>query len=94
MSKRHVASSMRVRGLLLSYAAASETYTACVQHSGYYVIYANKEMNNKPHLTSWHAWLGFGALIGWIALALVGLLGLHPELAAVLHPPRPFVLCL
>eukprot|EP00927_Polykrikos_kofoidii_P067875 TRINITY_DN63309_c0_g1_i1.p1 TRINITY_DN63309_c0_g1~~TRINITY_DN63309_c0_g1_i1.p1 ORF type:complete len:194 (+),score=25.43 TRINITY_DN63309_c0_g1_i1:70-651(+) len=46
---------------------------------GWYVIWSNKEMASKPHLTSWHSWVGFFALVSWIVLAVVGLLGLHPD---------------
>lgn len=46
---------------------------------GWYYIYRNKELNNRPHLTSLHAKLGVAALLSYISLQLVGLLALHPD---------------
>jgi hypothetical protein len=46
---------------------------------GWYVIYSNKEMNNKQHLTTLHAKLGVVCMLGYIAVGLVGLAGLHPD---------------
>ena len=63
----------------LTQAAPSCDWSRPRCHSGWYVIYSNKNILGKPHLTSWHSWIGFAALIGWIAFALAGALGLHPE---------------
>jgi hypothetical protein len=46
---------------------------------GGYVIYSNKEANNKPHLKSWHGLIGFIALVGYLVLAAVGFFFLSPE---------------
>ncbi|KAJ1448083.1 hypothetical protein M885DRAFT_540403 [Pelagophyceae sp. CCMP2097] len=46
---------------------------------GWYVIYSNKQLFNKPHLTSWHSLVGVYALVGYLVLQVVGLLGLHPD---------------
>ena len=46
---------------------------------GYYVIFSNKEMLEKPHLTSWHAWCGMAALVAYVSLFVIGLGGLHPD---------------
>jgi hypothetical protein len=46
---------------------------------GWYVIYTNKEMKGKPHITTLHAKLGIAALIGYTALAVVGGVFLHPD---------------
>lgn len=46
---------------------------------GWYVIYSNKEMNNKPHLVTLHAKLGVVAMLGYLGLGVVGLLALHPD---------------
>lgn len=46
---------------------------------GWYVIYSNKEILGKAHLTSWHAWIGLACLVAYIKLFLVGLAGLHPD---------------
>ena len=46
---------------------------------GWYVIYSNKEANGKPHLQSWHSWVGIAALAGWVALAIAGAVALHPD---------------
>lgn len=47
---------------------------------GWYVIYSNKQLLGKPHLTSWHAAIGLVALVAYAALFVVGLLGLHPDI--------------
>lgn len=46
---------------------------------GYYVIYSNKEMMNKAHLTSFHAKVGFAGYLGYAFSCLGGLFGLHPD---------------
>jgi len=46
---------------------------------GWYVIYSNKNMMAKPHLTSWHSWFGVLALVTYGALFVIGLGGLHPD---------------
>ena len=50
---------------------------------GWYVIYSNKEVHGKPHLTSWHSWIGVAALLSWVGLALVGLAALHPDFGSM-----------
>ncbi|KAJ8601515.1 hypothetical protein CTAYLR_006727 [Chrysophaeum taylorii] len=47
---------------------------------GWYAIYRNKELFGKPHLTSWHAWLGLAALGAYGLLFAVGLVALHPDI--------------
>ncbi|XP_068213183.1 transmembrane reductase CYB561D2-like [Palaemon carinicauda] len=44
---------------------------AALCHSvGYAVIYYNKEVNNKPHHTSWHGFLGFiVSILFWIQVS-------------------------
>jgi len=49
----------------------------------WYVIYSNKEANQKPHLTSWHSWIGMAALLGYPLLGLVGMVALHPEMGVL-----------
>lgn len=46
---------------------------------GYYVIYTNKEMKGKPHLTSWHGKLGATVMIGYGLVGLFGGVALHPD---------------
>jgi len=46
---------------------------------GWYVIYSNKNMLGKRHLTSWHSWFGVAALVAYALLFVVGLAGLHPD---------------
>jgi hypothetical protein len=46
---------------------------------GYYVIYTNKEMRGKQHLTTTHAQLGAAALAGYLALGIFGSVALHPD---------------
>lgn len=45
----------------------------------WYVIYSNKNMQGKKHLTSVHGKIGVFVLLGNIALALSGALGLNPD---------------
>lgn len=51
--------------------------------AGWYVIYSNKEMLGKQHLTSLHGKLGAASLVSFIILGLVGALGLHPDFGKV-----------
>lgn len=46
---------------------------------GWYVIYSNKELYGKPHLTTPHAKLGVVVMLGYLGLGAVGLLALHPD---------------
>ena len=46
---------------------------------GYYVIWSNKEMLNKEHLTSLHGKLGAASVASFVVLGIVGALGLHPD---------------
>ena len=41
----------------------------------YYVIYSNKESNNKKHLTTIHGKLGIFVMIGYTVLAMGGAVG-------------------
>lgn len=50
---------------------------------GYYVIWSNKEMLNKAHLTSLHGQLGAASVASFVVLGLVGALGLHPDFGKV-----------
>lgn len=45
----------------------------------YYVIYTNKEMAGKPHLTSIHGKLGVAVLLAYFGIGMFGLLALHPD---------------
>ncbi len=45
---------------------------------GWYVIYSNKEMSKKQHVTTLHAKLGVGVLLGYIGLGLFGAVALDP----------------
>lgn len=44
----------------------------------WYVIYSNKEMQNKGHLYTNHGQLGFVVLVGNLGIALFGAVGLNP----------------
>jgi uncharacterized membrane protein len=44
----------------------------------WYVIYSNKNMQGKKHLTSIHGKLGAFVLLGNLSLAVVGIIGLNP----------------
>jgi hypothetical protein len=46
---------------------------------GWYVIHEQKAMLNKKHLTTWHAWFGIAAIVGFGLGALGGAIGLHPD---------------
>lgn len=54
---------------------------AAVAHGlGYAAIYYNKELNNKPHYTSWHGSLGlFTSVLLWLQLS-VGIFVKYPNL--------------
>ena len=54
---------------------------AAVAHSiGYAVIYYNKEINDKPHYTSWHGLMGLvTSVLFWIQLC-VGVFAKYPKL--------------
>lgn len=45
----------------------------------WYVIYSNKTMQGKKHLTSIHGKMGMFVLLGNFAMALSGALGLNPD---------------
>jgi hypothetical protein len=50
----------------------SGCFIACVrQLMGFGAIYGRKEERKKPHLTTWHAWIGIAAL-GWMGLNVLG----------------------
>ena len=51
--------------------------------AGWYVIYSNKEILGKQHLTSLHGKLGAASLVSFIVLGLVGFLGLHPDFGKI-----------
>ncbi|CAB9500063.1 b561 domain-containing protein 2 [Seminavis robusta] len=46
---------------------------------GLYAIYTNKEQMGRPHLTSWHSWIGIAAAVNALCLGLVGSIVLHPD---------------
>jgi hypothetical protein len=46
---------------------------------GLYAIYRNKNNMGRPHLTSWHSWVGISAAISALGLGLVGSIVLHPD---------------
>ena len=46
---------------------------------GWYVIYSNKEMSHKAHVTTLHAKLGVGVLLGYVGLGLFGTVALDPQ---------------
>jgi hypothetical protein len=46
---------------------------------GLYAIYHNKNLNERPHLTSYHSWAGIGVAASCLGLGLVGSLVLHPD---------------
>lgn len=46
---------------------------------GWYVIYTNKEMNKKQHLTTYHAQLGIVVILGYVGLGFAGAVALDPQ---------------
>ena len=46
---------------------------------GWYVIYSNKEMGGKHHLTTLHGKLGVGTLLGYLGVGIFGGVALHPD---------------
>ena len=55
---------------------------ACIVASMYF-IYTNKEIKNKPHLSSWHSLGGAFVVLGYIALFIVGIVALDPDMACI-----------
>lgn len=47
--------------------------------AGWYVIWRQKEMLKKPHLTSWHSWTGVAVSVFFCANVLSALVALHPD---------------
>ena len=45
----------------------------------FYVIYSNKGINHKKHLTTVHGKLGAAVLVGYTGLAIAGAVALHPD---------------
>jgi len=72
LKKRGGYANTKVHGYVMAVALTSAAF-------GYYVIYSNKNILGKIHLTSWHSWIGLFALLSYLSLFLVGLLGLHPD---------------
>jgi len=48
-----------------------------------YFVWTNKNSRDKPHLSSWHALGGAVYFLGFIALFLVGVVALDPDLAFI-----------
>jgi hypothetical protein len=46
---------------------------------GWYVIYSNKELQNKPHLVTLHAQIGVAVLLSFLGLGAVGYIALNPD---------------
>jgi hypothetical protein len=46
---------------------------------GFYVIYTNKESNNKPHFVTAHSIGGLFALVGTTMIGMAGGVLLHPD---------------
>lgn len=49
---------------------------------GIYVIYKNKDIHDKPHFTSTHAWMGIATMTCAFLPAIAGLVFLHPDFGA------------
>lgn len=49
----------------------------------FYVIFSNKSTYNKPHFTTTHGQGGIAILIMYLALAIVGFIGLNPDWGVV-----------
>jgi hypothetical protein len=49
---------------------------------GISVIYKNKDIHNKPHFTSTHAWMGIATMVCAFLPAIAGLVFLHPDFGA------------
>ena len=66
----------KTHGLLFSIAIAVAAF-------GWFVIYSNKEMAGKEHLTTTHSQLGMAVLLGYLGLGLFGGVALHPDWGAL-----------
>eukprot|EP00965_Chrysotila_dentata_P083630 2759252-Pleurochrysis_carterae.AAC.5 len=47
--------------------------------AGWYVIYEQKRMLEKPHNTSWHAWTGLVVIFGFATGTVGSWIALHPD---------------
>jgi hypothetical protein len=55
-----------------------------------YIVWVNKESRGKPHLSSWHALGGAAYLVAFLALFLVGVMALDPDLACFSKSNSPY----
>lgn len=70
------ADNTRFHGYLMGAATALGAFAG-------YVIYSNKEMKAKPHLTTYHGKIGAAVLLGFLGLAIVGYFALSPDWGAL-----------
>mmetsp|Transcript_8105 Transcript_8105/g.8258 ORF Transcript_8105/g.8258 Transcript_8105/m.8258 type:complete len:210 (+) Transcript_8105:18-647(+) len=66
------AENTRIHGYVMSAATLLAAF-------GYYVIYSNKEINHKTHLTTLHGKLGVLVLVNFLCFSIVGGVLLHPD---------------
>lgn len=62
----------KLHGTLMGLAITSAAFA-------WYVIYSNKEMAGKAHLTSIHGKLGAAVMAGYIGLGIFGAVAFHPD---------------
>jgi len=46
---------------------------------GLYAIYHNKNLNGRPHMTSWHSYVGLLSAVSSVGIGLAGGIVLHPD---------------
>ncbi|RKP24395.1 hypothetical protein SYNPS1DRAFT_23514 [Syncephalis pseudoplumigaleata] len=51
-----------------------QTLALCTVTSGFFVIYCNKVLNGKPHLTTWHGIIGLMSTVSILVQGAVGAL--------------------
>ncbi|CAJ1950684.1 unnamed protein product [Cylindrotheca closterium] len=47
--------------------------------AGMYIIYRNKDLHERPHFTSTHAWMGIATMVCAFLPAVFGVVFLHPD---------------
>ena len=48
-----------------------------------YVIYTSKEAKNRPHVTSNHGLMGYGLMIAYVGMSIIGILTLDPDMSLI-----------
>lgn len=66
--------------------AVLQTLSVILAGVGMACIYINKNMNNRPHLKTFHSWFGLGTFIYAVFQSLGGFMIMYPDLRPKLAP--------